>query len=243
MKRVIVQTAAIAAVLAMLTAILGACAAKKTETDATAVPGASEKAVDSNTQQDAAIGTTDAETALKKAQELAAKYRENENPIAVIIMENGDPIVMELYEKTAPQTVKNFISLADSGFYDGLTFHRIDPDFMIQGGDPDGNGTGGPGYEIFGEFTKNGFQNDLSHERGVVSMARRTPPNTAGSQFFICVKDSAFLDGNYAAFGRVLEGMETVDAIANAEANGETPVSPRVMQLVRIAEQGELHKG
>ena len=180
--------------------------------------------------------------------EKAEQYKDHEDPVAVIVMDSGDCIVMELYKDVAPQTVKNFISLANKGFYDGLTFHRIDPTFMIQGGDPEGNGSGGPGYEIFGEFSNNGFRNDLSHERGVVSMARRgsqTNPeqmyNTAGSQFFICVKDSTFLDGDYAAFGRVLEGMETVDEIANAEGagpRGETPVNPRVMQLVRVTQGG-----
>ena len=179
--------------------------------------------------------------------EKAQQYADNTNPIAIIEMDTGGVIVMELYKNIAPITVQNYISLANSGFYDGLTFHRIDPTFMIQGGDPDGNGTGGPGYEIEGEFSDNGHKNDLSHTRGVVSMARRgsqTNPasmyNTAGSQFFICVQDSTFLDGQYAAFGKVLEGMDVVDEIANAERNGETPVSPRVMKTVRVAQGGTI---
>ena len=172
-------------------------------------------------------------------EEKVQEYAKNKNPVAVIEMETGEFIVMELYKEIAPITVQNFMTLANSGFYDGLTFHRIDPTFMIQGGDPDGNGTGGPGYEIEGEFSVNGHKNDLSHTRGVVSMARRGDGyNTAGSQFFICVQDSTFLDGQYAAFGKVLEGMETVDGIAGADRAGETPLSPRVMQTVRVAENG-----
>ncbi len=182
-------------------------------------------------------------------EEIAQQYADNKNPVAIIEMDEGGCIVMELYKDIAPITVQNFISLANSGFYDGLTFHRIDPSFMIQGGDPDGNGTGGPGYEIEGEFSNNGHKNDLSHTRGVVSMARRgsqTNPesmyNTAGSQFFIVVQDSTFLDGDYAAFGKVLEGMDVVDGIANAERSGETPVSPRVMKTVRVAEGGTINE-
>lgn len=191
-----------------------------------------------NTQASPEIGSQEAQTAM---EQLAAKYARNENPVAIIVMDDRGSIVLELYRNVAPKTVENFISLSNQGFYDGLTFHRIDPSFMIQGGDPAGNGTGGPGYQIYGEFSSNGFPNDLSHTRGVISMARRSNGNdTAGSQFFICVQDSVFLDGNYAAFGRVLEGMDTVDAIANARRNGETPVSPRIMKLVRVAEAGQI---
>ena len=117
----------------------------------------------------------------------------------------------------APNTVANFIALAKDGFYDGLIFHRVIPDFMIQGGDPKGNGTGGPDYSIDGEFSSNGFENNMKHERGVISMARSDDPNSAGSQFFIMVKEASHLDGEYAAFGKVIEGMETVDAIVGAE--------------------------
>lgn len=126
-------------------------------------------------------------------------------------------IKLELYPNIAPESVENFIELANSGFYDGLIFHRVIPGFMAQGGDPDGNGTGGPGYYIFGEFSENGFENSLKHERGILSMARGQENNTAGSQFFIMVEKAESLDGLYAGFGKVLEGMDTVDEIVNTE--------------------------
>ncbi|MDO5708004.1 MAG: peptidylprolyl isomerase [Andreesenia angusta] len=137
------------------------------------------------------------------------------NPIVKIELENGKTIEAELYPEIAPNTVKNFIYLINKGFYDGLIFHRVIPNFMIQGGCPDGNGTGGPGYSIRGEFTANGFKNDLLHERGVLSMARAMDPNSAGSQFFIMTETSPHLDNQYAAFGRVLNGMEAVDEIVS----------------------------
>jgi peptidyl-prolyl cis-trans isomerase B (cyclophilin B) len=135
------------------------------------------------------------------------------NPLVTIEMDNGSRITAELYPSTAPNTVNNFISLIKKGFYDGIIFHRVIPSFMIQGGDPHGSGMGGPGYSIRGEFRQNGFPNDLKHERGVLSMARSTTPDSAGSQFFIMVADSPHLDGQYAAFGRVIEGMDVVDRI------------------------------
>ena len=134
-----------------------------------------------------------------------------------ITMENGGVINAELYPDIAPVTVENFVSLINKNFYDGLTFHRIIPGFMIQGGDPDGSGMGGPGYSIKGEFTSNGFENNLKHERGVLSMARTGNPNSAGSQFFIMVSSSPHLDGEYASFGKVTSGMEVVDGIVNTE--------------------------
>ena len=137
------------------------------------------------------------------------------NPIVTIEMENGDVIKAELYPEVAPNTVNNFISLVKKGFYDGLIFHRIIPGFMIQGGDPEGTGMGGPGYDIRGEFTANGFQNDLEHTRGVLSMARTMNPDSAGSQFFIMTETSPHLDGQYAAFGMVTEGLDAVDTIVN----------------------------
>lgn len=136
-----------------------------------------------------------------------------------ITMENGDVIDAELYPEVAPKTVENFIKLAKEGFYDGLTFHRVIPGFMIQGGDPKGNGTGGPGYSIPGEFNANGFKNDLKHSRGVLSMARAQDPNSAGSQFFIMHQDAPHLDGQYAAFGKVTGGMAAVDKIASVKTN------------------------
>ena len=138
-----------------------------------------------------------------------------QNPIVTIEMENGGKMVAELYPEVAPNTVNNFVSLVQSGFYDGLIFHRVIPGFMIQGGCPQGNGMGGPGYTIKGEFTGNGFKNDLKHDRGVLSMARAMHPNSAGSQFFIMVEAAPHLDGQYASFGKVTEGMEVADAIVS----------------------------
>ena len=142
------------------------------------------------------------------------------NPIVKIEMENGKSFTVELYPEKAPNTVNNFLSLAKSGYYNGLIFHRVIAGFMIQGGDPTGTGMGGPGYQIKGEFAGNGFsQNDLSHERGVISMARSSMPNSAGSQFFVMHEDADYLDGQYAAFGKVTEGMEVVDEIANVKTD------------------------
>ncbi len=162
------------------------------------------------------------------------------NPIVTITMEDGGRIVAELYPEVAPQSVYNFISLIKKGFYNGLIFHRCIYGFMIQGGCPDGTGMGGPGYCIKGEFKSNGFNNDLRHSRGVLSMARAQDPNSAGSQFFIMHKDSPHLDGEYAAFGMVIEGMEVVDAIASAPRNMMTnkPKKPQVMASVTVDTKG-----
>src|SRR5690625_3435761 len=135
----------------------------------------------------------------------------DENPVVTITMEDDSEIKAELFPDIAPNTVNNFIALIQEGFYDGVIFHRVIPEFMIQGGDPDGAGTGGPGYSIKGEFTSNGFENNLKHERGVLSMARTNEPDSAGSQFFIMVEDAPHLDGDYAAFGKVIEGMDVAD--------------------------------
>lgn len=143
----------------------------------------------------------------------------DKNPIVTFMMENGDKIKAELYPDVAPNTVNNFISLINKGFYDGLIFHRVIKNFMIQGGDPEGTGMGGPGYSIKGEFKQNGFDNNLKHDRGVLSMARSFMPDSAGSQFFIMHQDSPHLDGAYAAFGKVIEGMDAVDKIAEAKTN------------------------
>ena len=153
------------------------------------------------------------------------------NPIVTIEMENGDVIKAELYPEVAPNTVNNFISLINKGFYDGVIFHRVIPGFMIQGGDPQGTGTGGPGYSIRGEFTSNRFLNELKHTRGVLSMARTMDPNSAGSQFFIMHEDAPHLDGQYAAFGKVIEGMEAVDRIAAARTNYHD--KPRINQTMK----------
>ena len=155
-------------------------------------------------------------------------------------MENGGVMKGELYEDIAPITVENFEKLANEGFYDGLTFHRVIPGFMIQGGCPNGNGTGGPGYEIKGEFTMNGWKNDLKHTTGVLSMARTMMPNSAGSQFFIMHKNSPHLDGQYAAFGRVIEGMDVVNEIATtATDRADKPKTPQVMKNVTVETFGK----
>lgn len=152
-----------------------------------------------------------------------------------ITMENGGKIKIELDPSAAPITVENFEKLVREGFYDGLTFHRIIPGFMIQGGDPEGTGMGGPGYGIKGEFARNGVNNPIRHTRGVISMARSMMPDSAGSQFFIMHEDAPHLDGNYAAFGHVVEGMDVVDEIAGVETDaGDRPLAPVVMKTVRI---------
>ncbi|MGF7057235.1 peptidylprolyl isomerase [Brassicibacter mesophilus] len=159
----------------------------------------------------------------------------NKNPIVTIEMENGNCIKIELYPEIAPNTVKNFVSLIQKGFYDGLIFHRVIPGFMIQGGCPEGIGTGGPGYSIKGEFSSNGFKNDLKHKRGVISMARSMHPNSAGSQFFIMVADAPHLDGEYAAFGRAIEGMEEVDKIVNSNRDhSDKPFDEQRMKRVNV---------
>ena len=157
------------------------------------------------------------------------------NPIVRITMNSGKTIRLELYPEIAPITVENFLDLVNKGFYNGLTFHRIIPGFMIQGGDPSGNGTGGPGYSIKGEFKSNGVNNTIKHERGVISMARAFDPNSAGSQFFIMHKDAPHLDGEYAAFGKVIEGLDTVDEIASVETGfQDAPVKKVVMEKVEV---------
>ena len=161
------------------------------------------------------------------------------DPIVTIEMEDGGVMKAELYPAVAPNTVNNFISLARSGFYDGLIFHRAIPGFMIQGGDPDGAGTGGPGYSIKGEFAQNGVKNELLHTRGVLSMARTMDPDSAGSQFFVMVADAPHLDGGYAAFGKVIEGMETADAIVSAKRDwNDRPKKDQRMKKVTVDTQG-----
>lgn len=151
-------------------------------------------------------------------------------------MEDGGVMKGELYPEIAPKTVENFEKLANDGFYDGLIFHRVIPGFMIQGGCPLGNGTGGPGHNIPGEFTMNGFKNDLKHERGVLSMARAMDPDSAGSQFFVMTTTSPHLDGQYAAFGKVTEGMDVADRIVNAKRNmfNDKPLEDQVMKSIRV---------
>lgn len=157
------------------------------------------------------------------------------NPIVTITMEGGDVIKAELYPEIAPNTVNNFISLINHNFYDGVIFHRVIRGFMLQGGDPDGNGTGGPGYSIKGEFASNGFKNDLKHTAGVLSMARTMIPDSAGSQFFIMHQDAPHLDGEYAAFGKVIEGMDVVNKIAEMPTDySDRPIHDQVMEMVTV---------
>ncbi len=165
-----------------------------------------------------------------------------QKPIVTIEMENGDIIKAELYPEIAPNTVKNFISLINKEFYNGLTYHRVIPGFMIQGGCPEGVGVGGPGYGIKGEFRINGFANDLKHTRGVLSMARSQHPDSAGSQFFIMVADSPHLDGQYAGFGKVIEGVEATDKIVNTDRDySDKPLEPQVMKQVTVELNGVIY--
>lgn len=157
------------------------------------------------------------------------------NPIVTIKMKNGDVIKAELYPEIAPNTVNNFITLINKGFYNGVIFHRVIPGFMIQGGDPQGSGMGGPGYSIKGEFSGNGFKNDLKHDRGVLSMARTMVPDSAGSQFFIMVEDSPHLDNQYASFGKITEGMDAVDKIVSTKTDySDKPYEDQVMETVTV---------
>ncbi len=161
------------------------------------------------------------------------------NPIITIEMESGQKIQIELYPEVAPITVANFVKLVESNYYDGLTFHRVIPGFMIQGGCPKGTGIGGPGYQIKGEFSSNGVKNDLKHSRGVISMARAMDPNSAGSQFFIMVADSKHLDGQYASFGNVISGMEEADRIVSVKRDGrDMPVVAQRMSKVTVEKNG-----
>ena len=165
------------------------------------------------------------------------------NPIVTIEMENGGVIKAELYPEIAPNTVANFVNLVQSGFYDGVIFHRVIPGFMIQGGDPTGTGAGGPGYAIKGEFARNGFrQNNLRHTRGVLSMARSMMPNSAGSQFFIMHADYPALDGQYAAFGRVIEGIEAVDHVAATPTDASNrPLQEQAIETIRVETNGVIY--
>lgn len=168
---------------------------------------------------------------------------ETKNPIVTIEMENGDQIKVELYPQIAPNTVNNFISLVNKGFYNGLVFHRVINGFMIQGGCPDGNGMGGPGYHIKGEFNMNNFTNNLKHTAGVISMARSMMPDSAGSQFFIMHKNSPHLDGQYAAFGKVVEGMDVVNTIAETDTDySDRPVKAQRMKSVTVDTFGETYE-
>ncbi|MDD6580572.1 MAG: peptidylprolyl isomerase [Lachnospiraceae bacterium] len=165
------------------------------------------------------------------------------NPIVTITMENGDVMKAELYPEIAPNTVKNFVSLVSKGYYDGLIFHRVIKGFMIQGGCPEGTGMGGPGYSIKGEFSENGFTNDLKHTKGVLSMARSMMPNSAGSQFFIMHETSPHLDGQYAAFGKVTEGLDVVDKIASVKTDySDRPIEEQKIKSITVDTMGETYE-
>lgn len=182
-------------------------------------------------------GTSKEDTTAEENVDYATNVKEN--PIVTITMNNDKKIVIELEPKVAPNTVANFVSLVEKGFYDGLIFHRVIPGFMIQGGDPAGNGSGGPDYSIKGEFTNNGFENNLKHERGVISMARTDDPNSAGSQFFIMTEEASHLDKKYAAFGKVIEGMETVDEIVAVDRDAtDKPLEDQIMKKVEVDTKG-----
>lgn len=182
-------------------------------------------------------GTEKEDTTAEENVDYASGVKEN--PIVTITMNNDKKIVIELEPKVAPNTVANFVSLVEKGFYDGLIFHRVIPGFMIQGGDPAGNGSGGPDYSIKGEFTDNGFENNLKHERGVISMARTDDPNSAGSQFFIMTEEASHLDKKYAAFGKVIEGMETVDEIVAVDRDdADKPLEDQIMKKVEVDTKG-----
>ncbi|WP_323611020.1 peptidylprolyl isomerase [Erysipelothrix enhydrae] len=171
-------------------------------------------------------------------------FSKDTNPVVTIEMEDGGIIKLELYPDIAPNTVNNFIKLVEDSFYDGLLFHRVIPGFMIQGGDPKGTGTGGPGYTIKGEFSQNNFDNPISHKRGIISMARSKGNDTAGSQFFIVTTDAPHLDGSYAAFGNVVEGMDTVDRIVSVETNQDNrPIDGKeqVMKRVTVDTKGKTY--
>ena len=218
---------ALITVLCLALAVFAACGKKAgSNENETSPAGAADNG-------DAAEATGDADA---KDPDAAPVDNGGQNPVATIEMENGGIIKVELYYDVAPNTVKNFISLANSGFYDGTIFHRVIQNFMIQGGDPNGNGTGGPGYMIPGEFSANGFENGLNHTRGVISMGRLpTGADTAGCQFFICVADCDWLDGQYASFGKVLEGMDVADAIVSADRDGnDKPLTDQVMKSVTV---------
>lgn len=216
-------------VLMLLSLACSTATANTYTTDGAAAPGV-------QTGEQTGEQTTEQQPAQPAQNETTTTEEGTMNkPIATITMKDGSVMKLELYPDVAPNTVKNFISLANSGFYDGLTFHRIIAGFMIQGGDPLGNGMGGPDYSIKGEFTGNGFTNDLKHSRGVISMARAMNPDSAGSQFFIMHADAPHLDGSYAAFGMLIEGFTVLDKIAMSKTDrNDAPLEPVVIDTIRV---------
>ena len=222
-RTVILATASVALFIAIVAVIYNA-------NNKTAASNAADSAAPTN-------GTSTESTAGAVSQN--SDYARDDDPIATITMEDGGVITVELYPAAAPNTVANFVELANSGFYNGLTFHRVISGFMIQGGDPDGNGTGGPGYSIKGEFSANGVDNQLTHSRGVISMARAQGNDTAGSQFFIMHADKTNLDGQYAAFGVVTGGMDEVDKIASVKTDSDDkPIADVVIKSITVDTKG-----
>ncbi|MBQ4088611.1 MAG: peptidylprolyl isomerase [Clostridia bacterium] len=214
-KVIIIAAAALAAFIAIVAIIYFATQEKPVETTPT-----TNNAVEMN-----AVSTSE--------------YAQENDPIVTIEMENGGQMVLQLYPAAAPNTVANFVELAQSGYYNGLTFHRVIPGFMVQGGDPEGTGMGGPGYSIKGEFAGNGVENNISHKRGVISMARSSMPDSAGSQFFIMHADANYLDGQYAAFGEVLSGIEVVDEIAAVTTDSaDKPLEDVVIKSITVDTKG-----
>lgn len=222
MKRTLRQPVTLLAVMCLLLVILAGCANKPVASgnSSSSAAGSEATAAPQSTPAAATEGVPSADAS---------------HPVVTIEMDNGAVIKAELYPEVAPNTVNNFISLIQKGFYDGTIFHRVIPGFMIQGGCPNGTGMGGPGYSIKGEFSRNGVKNDLRHDRGVLSMARAMNPNSAGSQFFVMVEKAPHLDGDYAAFGKVTEGMETADAIVGTDADfNDKPKQPQRIKAVTV---------
>lgn len=211
----------IALVLSFMVLMIGGCKSQTSSTSSTSSTDSTASSEATKTPEVVAPSTDASKNTIK--------------PVVTIEMEDGVKIKIELYPDVAPNTVNNFVSLVQKGFYNGLIFHRVIPGFMIQGGDPQGTGVGGPGYSIKGEFSSNGVNNTLKHTRGVISMARAQDPNSGGSQFFIMVADSAQLDGQYAAFGKVLEGMDEVDKIVSVDRNSsDKPNKDQKMKTVTV---------
>ncbi|WP_051587673.1 peptidylprolyl isomerase [Paenibacillus darwinianus] len=231
MKAAARKPAILLAALAAFAILLAACGGGSQTKDGQSGGGTSNDGAAAN--QTPAAGSEETPVAATD------KYASEKNPVVTIETNGGKRITIELYPELAPNTVHNFISLIQKGFYDGTVFHRVIPGFMIQGGDPEGTGMGGPGYGIAGEFSGNGFPNELKHERGVISMARAQDPNSAGSQFFIMVGDSPQLDGSYAAFGKVTSGMEAVDEIVSLPTGAnDRPKTPPAMKKVTVDTKG-----
>ena len=222
------RSAAAIIALIMIVSVISGCGGENTDTTVTNAAG--------QVTSDSEDNNSNEPNTIKESEDTALS---DSNPIVTIEMEDGGIITIELYPDIAPNTVNNFISLINKGYYDGVIFHRVIPGFMIQGGDPDGNGMGGPGYAIKGEFSSNGFKNTLAHTRGVISMARTKIPDSAGSQFFIMVDTASYLDGQYAAFGKVLSGMEVVDKIVSAKTNAaDKPLTDQRMKKVTVDTRG-----